>query len=67
MAETPEPVPLDTGSAIAAAVIGRSEAPKALEICRRRISPDSVARMVCLIVLFWKTTPVSFCFPDCQS
>jgi hypothetical protein len=53
------------GSAIVAAVMGRSVAPKALEICRRSCSDAEAAagrvrRTVCRIVEFAKASE-SFC------
>lgn len=62
-------VPADPfrGRAIDAEVTGRSEPPKTLEICRRRVEPGTVTRNVCRSVVFSKTMPVSFCDEDCVS
>lgn len=57
MAEVPaEPL---SGTAMVAAVMGRSDTPKALEMTSWIVGADWVMKTVCRMVAFWKTTPVA--------
>lgn len=49
-----------SGTAMVAAVMGRSDPPKALEMTSRIVGAGCVTKMVCLMVAFSKTTPVPF-------
>lgn len=66
MADRPvEPLRL-AGSAMVAAVIGRSEPPKALERRSRIVPAPRATLTVWRIVAFWKTTPLAFWEGWCQ-